>query len=295
MRALPLVLLLASGTAFAQEPDFSKVEIKTTKLTDQLYVLEGMGGNIAVSVGEDGVILVDDQFAPLSPKILAAVAKLSKKPLRFVINTHWHGDHVGGNENMTGAGAVIVAHENVRKRMSTKQFLKSWNMTTEAQPKAALPVVTFTSDIAFHFNGETVHVIHLDPAHTDGDSFVWFEKANVVHTGDVFSTVGYPIVDLDSGGSYFGFIAAADRFLATGDAKTRLVPGHGAVSSKADVQAWKTMLTTIGDRVKKGRDQKQSLDQIKASKPTGEYEARYGKGFMKSDRLLETVYQSLGN
>jgi cyclase len=288
-----LGLLLVSASAWSQDQDLSKVKIKTIKLTDHVYVLEGAGGNIGVSVGDDGVFLIDDQFAPLTPKIKAAVAALSKKPIRFVLNTHWHGDHVGGNEHMAAAGAVIVAHENVRKRMSAEQFVALMGRKVPPSPEKALPIVTFTGDIAFHLNGDDIQVTYAGPAHTDGDAIVTFKKANVVHMGDCFMTIAYPVVDLSSGGSYDGFIAAAAKVVAAADDKTKIIPGHGVVSDRAALKAWHDMLATIRERAKKLVDAGKSLDDVKAAKLTADWDDKLGGSFIKPDQLVEFVYAAL--
>jgi glyoxylase-like metal-dependent hydrolase (beta-lactamase superfamily II) len=285
--------LLAAGGARAQQQDFSKVTIKTTKLSEGLYMLEGSGGNIGVSVGEDGVILIDDQYAPLTPKIQEAISKISSKPIKFVVNTHWHMDHVGGNENLAAAGAVVIAHDNVRKRMSTEQFIELMKRKVPASPAKALPTVTFTTDITLHFNGEDIHVIHVDPAHTDTDSIVVFPKAKVVHMGDAFITPSYPFVDASSGGNYDGFVTAAERALGIADDSFKIIPGHGALSTKADLQAWHEMLVGVRARVKKEVDAGKSLDAIQKLKVTAAWDDKLGKGFIKPDNVVEFVYRSL--
>ncbi|MDQ3229953.1 MAG: MBL fold metallo-hydrolase, partial [Pseudomonadota bacterium] len=229
--AIAAIPLLASA-----QQDFSKVEIKTTALRDGTHMLTGAGGNIVASAGSDGVFIIDDQFAPLSDKIRAAVGKLSDKPLRFVVNTHWHGDHTGGNENLGKAGAVIVAHDNVRKRMSVEQLLLGNKIP--ASPGAALPVVTFASDLNLHLNGDSVHVQHVAHAHTDGDALVKFERANVLHMGDVYFNGLYPFIDASSGGSIGGLLAAIDSGLALSDDNTIVVPGHGPVSNRSELAAY---------------------------------------------------------
>src|SRR4051812_11965451 len=249
-----LALSLGAGMAHGQGDDLSKVVIKTTKVAEGLYMLEGAGGNIGVSVGEDGVVVIDDQFAPLTPKIQAAIAAVTPKPIKFVLNTHWHGDHAGGNENLAAAGAVIIAHENVRKRMSTEQFIELMKRKVPASPAKALPVVTFSTDVTLHLNGEDLHVFHVGPAHTDGDSVIVFPKAKVVHMGDTFITTSYPFVDLGSGGNYDGYVTTADRVLAMVDNSFKIVPGHGTLSTKADLKGWHDMLAGLRARVKKEAD-----------------------------------------
>src|SRR5712672_2616409 len=216
-----------SVAALAQPASFDKVEIKTTKITDTIYMLEGEGGNIGVSAGEDGVVLIDDQYAPLTPKILDAVKAISDKPVRFLMNTHWHGDHIGGNENLGNAGVVIIAHDNVYKRMSVGGAITALKQNYAPAPRAALPVVTFNQTATFRLNGDDITSTHLPPAHTDGDSFVRFAKANVIHTGDVFAAYRYPFIDPESGGSVKGVLRAIDQMLPLMDDNTKLIPGHG--------------------------------------------------------------------
>lgn len=289
-----LGILLGAAVAHAQQqPDPNKVTIKTTKLADGIYMLDGAGGNIGVSVGEDGVVLIDDQYASLSPKILAAVKAISPKPIKFVINTHWHGDHTSGNENMAATGAVIVAHDNVRKRLSTGQFIEMIKKQVPPAPPKALPVVTFASDITLHLNGEDLHVIHVNPAHTDGDSIIVFPKAKVVHMGDCYMTISYPFVDAGSGGNFDGFISATEKALELMDDTFKIIPGHGVPSTKADLKTWHDMLTTIRARVKKEIDGGKSLDAIKAAKLTSEWDARWGVEFIKPDMIVESAYAAI--
>ena len=221
------------------------------------------------------------------------ILKVTDKPVRFVVNTHWHGDHTGGNEAMGDSGAVIVAHDNVRKRLSTEQFMALFNKKVPPAPEKALPVVTFAEGLTFHVNGDEMQVFHVDPAHTDGDSFVYFKKADLLHMGDVFTPAGYPFVDLGSGGKVEGFIKDADRALAMVHDKTRIVGGHGPMTDKVKLKAWRDMLATIRDRVAKLIAAGKSLADVKAAKPTAEYDAVWGKAFIKPDVLVETFYQDL--
>ena len=288
-----VVVAAALVGAGAGAQDRSDVEIRVQELRGSVRMLVGQGGNLAVSAGEDGVFLVDDQFAPLTAKIVDAIRTFSDQPVRFVLNTHWHGDHTGGNENLGKAGAVIVAHENVRRRMSAEQFMEAFGRKVPAAPEDALPVVTFAESVTFHLNGDTIRVTHVDPAHTDGDSLVFFEEANVLHTGDLFFNGRYPFVDLSSGGSFDGVIAAAGVALAMCDDDTKIVPGHGDLATKADYQEYRRVLSTIRDRVKKLIDEGKTQDEVIAAKPCAEWDATWGAGFMRPNVFLAIVYDSL--
>ena len=278
--------------ALAQGPDFEKVQVRTEKVTDGVHVLMGAGGNIGVSSGPDGVFLIDDEWAPLTAKVKAAVAALSDRPIRFILNTHWHPDHTGGNENL-GEGALIVAHDNVRRRMSTEQFIALMGMKVPPAPARALPVVTFAQAVTLHLNGDEIHAFHVAPAHTDGDAVVHFRKARVVHMGDLFFKGMYPFVDLSSGGSFEGLIGAADRVLAAVDDQARIIPGHGPVASRADLAAYRQMLATVRDRVKPLARAGRTAAQIAEAKTLADLDAQWGKGFMKPDVFLGIVVQSL--
>jgi glyoxylase-like metal-dependent hydrolase (beta-lactamase superfamily II) len=290
---LAAVLVLAAVPALAQQQDFSKVEVKAEKVAEGVYMLTGAGGNIGLSVGGSGAFVIDDQFAPLSEKILAAIRTVTKEPVRFVVNTHLHGDHTGGNENMGKAGAIVVAHENVRKRMSVEQFSATFNRTTPASPEAALPVVTFTDAVTFHWNGDEIRVHHVAPAHTDGDSIVRFVKADVVHMGDLFFNGGYPFIDTSSGGKVDGVIAAADETLAAIGEKTRVIPGHGPLATRADLQAYRDTLKVLRDRIATLKAEGKSRDEVIAAKPTADHDAKWGTGFMKGETFTGLAYDSL--
>jgi len=260
-----IAAVLAAGAAAAQ--DWDKVEITAEPLRGNLHVLYGSGGNIGVSVGDDGVFIVDDQYAPLSDKIKTALASITDKPLRFVINTHFHGDHTGGNENMGAVGAVVMAHDNVRQRLSQGAFLKAFNYTMEPAVPAALPVVTFSDQISLHMNGEDARVIHVKNAHTDGDSIIHFKGSNVIHMGDTFFNDRLPFIDVANGGSIGGMINTAEMVLAITDAETMVIPGHGKVTDKAGVMAYLAMLEESRRIVGTLKREGKSLEEIQAAKP----------------------------
>jgi cyclase len=295
LRVLPLALgsLALAVPGVAQQQDFSKVEIKAEKLAEGIYMLTGSGGNIGLSVGKSGSLVIDDQYAPLTDKILAAVKAITPDAVRFVINTHWHGDHTGGNENMSRAGAILVAQENVRKRMGSDQFLALFNAKVPAAPEDALPVVTFAEGVTFHWNGDELRVFHVPPAHTDGDSVIQFVKADVVHMGDTFVNGRYPIIDTSSGGRVDGILTAADRVLAACTDKTRIIPGHGALAGRAELQAYRDVVKTVRDRVAKLKAEGKSKDEVVAAKPSAEYDAQWGQGYMKGDVFVGLVYDTL--
>jgi len=284
---------LAAAAPLLAQPDFDKVEVKSQKLAEGVYMLTGSGGNMGVSAGPDGVFLIDDQYAPLTAKIRAAIAAISDKPLRFVLNTHWHGDHTGGNKNLGEAGVLIVAHDNVLKRMSADQFIAAFNSKVPASPTAALPVVTFTDGVTFHLNGEELVATHVPPAHTDGDALVQFKKANVLHMGDTFFNGIYPFIDLSSGGSVDGAIAAADRGLVLADANTKIIPGHGSVGGRAELKAFRDMLAGCRDAVAPLVNAGKTLDEVKAAKPTKAFDEKWGNGFMKPEPWVGILYADL--
>ena len=281
------------ATTVHAQADFSQTVIKVTQVSGGVYMLEGAGGNIGLSVGSDDAFLIDDQFAPLTPKVRAAIATVTAKPVRFLLNTHWHGDHTGGNENMAGAGAIILAQENVRRRMSTEQFVEAFKQKVPASPQAALPIVTFSESITLYINDDSVKAVHVPHAHTDGDVIVFFQKANVVHMGDTFFNGRYPLIDLSSGGSVQGMISAVDRALKMSNAETRFIPGHGPLGNRDDLVRYRKMLATITDRVAKHVAQGRTLKEVLASKPSAEYDAQLGNGNIKPEQFVSFVYTSL--
>ncbi len=288
-------LMAVSAPAPAQQ-DFAGVEIETAQIADGLYVLFGAGGNIGVSVGADGVLLVDDQFAPLTQKILAAVAALTDEPVRYVVNTHWHGDHTGGNENLGRLGAVIVAHDNVRVRMSRDVFLPLFDMRTQPAPVIARPAVTYSDETTFHWNDETIRIYHVPSAHTDGDSIVHFQNADIVHMGDTLWTSGFPRIDSQyGGGSVQGVIDAVETAMAAATADTQFVPGHGDLPPRgtAFLEEYVAMLRDVQARVRELIESGSSEEAVIAARPTQPYDAQWGMGYMSPEHFTRVVYYSL--
>ena len=276
MAAAAAATAMAAGPLQAQD-DMSEVEIGVTDLGDGLYMLTGRGGNMGLSVGEDATFLIDDQFAPLTPKIKAAIAGLTDDAVKFVFNTHWHFDHVGGNENFGETGSVIVAHDNVRERMSKDQFLEAFNREVPASPPEALPVVTFNDRVTFHLNGETIRAFHTPHAHTDGDSVIHFDGANVFHMGDTFFHKMYPFIDASSGGSVNGVIEAANAVLAMADEESVIIPGHGPIAGRDDLRAYRDMLATVRDSINAMIADGMSLEQVQAANPTADFDAMHNE------------------
>ena len=286
------VALFAAGGAFAQgQQDFSAVQIKTHQVAGNVYYLEGQGGNVGLLVGDDGVLMIDDQFAPLSEKLLAAIRALSEKPIRMLINTHVHGDHTGGNENFGKLGVDIVAHDNVRVRLARG----SNNAPT---PAVALPVVTFGDRMTLHLNGETVTIGKLPPAHTDGDSFIHFAKADVIHTGDVFRTTGYPGVDGNNGGTVKGTIETLQALVDMAGPSTKIIPGHGVVSTRADVAAFRTNTIEAQRRITDLIKQGMTVEQVVAANPTADLAPKFvttgpQPDKAATDRFLTAFYNAV--
>ncbi len=290
------IFLLLGFLSIAQlsMAQWDSIQITATPINDSLYMLQGRGGNIGISIGEDGVFMIDAQFAPLSDKILAKIKELTDKPLKFLFNTHWHGDHTGGNENINKAGAIIVAHKNVYQRMSTDQFMKSFGRKVKASPKGALPVVTFDKDMSFHFNGEDIMAFHFHTgAHTDGDAIVYFANSNVIHTGDTYFNGRYPFIDIGSGGSIDGIIEVCNNVLMLADDETVIIPGHGDLSNKKELTAYRDVLMIIRDRVQTQIKAGKTLAEIKEMNLSKDYDEKYGKNFIKPERMIESVYKSL--
>lgn len=272
----------------------TSVKAVTHKITDQIYMINVKGGNVGLFIGEDGSFLIDNEYVDVVPAVMEAVEEISKdNKVRFVINTHWHGDHTGGNEALGKGGGLIVAHDNVRKRLSVDNYIPAFNMESKAFPKVALPLITYNDQTTFHINGDTVHVVHVKNAHTDGDSFAHFEKANVIHTGDVYFNGFYPFIDASTGGSLEGVIKASAEILALANDDTVIIPGHGSVSNKAELKLYHDMLVGVRDVLKPLIDAGKSFEEIKAAKPLGQFDAQWGGGFLSSDVWLKIAYDAM--
>jgi len=297
LTALMLILAAAMAAWGGQAPDYSKVQIKATKVSGNVYMLEGAGGNIGASIGEDGIVIVDDQFAPLAEKIQAALKSLgiTDKPVRFVINTHYHGDHTGGNAPFSGTGSTVIAQDNVRKRLEsggTAGNGGSIKMENKPAEKAALPIITFEHDVTVHLNGEDIRALHFPSGHTDGDSIIFFPKNNVVHMGDDFVRYGFPFVDVSSGGSVQGMIAAMEKASAQLPADVKVIPGHGAISNLDDVREFTKMLKETSAVVQKALDAHKTLEQMKQEKILDPWK-KWSGDFVNTDAFIETLYNSL--
>lgn len=281
-----------TSQSFAQDR-FAKVEVTAEHTRGGIYALFGSGGNIGVSIGEDGVFLIDDQYAPLTDKILAAIKKLTDKPVKFVVNTHWHGDHTGGNENLGKMGSVIVAHDNVRVRMNASQLDKVTAGEMKAVAGASLPVITFNDEVSFHLNGKEARAYHISNAHTDGDSIIHFASENVIHMGDTFFNGRFPYIDVGSGGTVDGALAAIQKGLSLSNDDTIIIPGHGPMANKADLRAYGEMIQTVRDRVAKLKVEGKSLEDTVAAKPADKYAEKWNWNFINAERFVGAIYKSL--
>ena len=292
-----LLLILGSNDddysydAYAQ--DENNVTIKTIKLTDSLYMLEGSGGNILVSVGQDGVFMLDHQFVPLTIKIKDAISKITDQPIKFVINTHWHPDHTGGNENMGEAGAIIVSHDNVRKRLSTEQFSDFFKRSVPPLSEKGLPIITFSDNMTIYQNDDEINIIHMDNGHTDGDSIVDFTNNNVIHVGDDFSDKTYPFIDISSGGTVDGLISSLKTISSIIDDETKVVSGHTGISNKTRVNEYANMLTDVRNKISQMITEGKSLEDIITLQPTSKYDKIYYDGKIKPEDFVTHMYQSL--
>jgi len=286
MKPVLILLLVAQISLFAKD----EVQIETIKINENIYMLIGDGGNIGLCVGEDGAFMIDDQYAPLTEKIKGAVSAVSKYPVKFLINTHYHFDHAGGNENFGKTAAVIVAHENVRTRLSAGQFMKDFDMQVEPTGKPGLPVITFTQNMTFHLNGEEIQVRHVPRAHTDGDSVIFFKNANVLHTGDIFFNGRYPYFDIHAGGALDGVIEVTTQLLKEINSETRIIPGHGPLAGKAELRAYRDMLADVRNKVMALINQDKTLQEVIDAAPAAAHAEAWGK---RANGFVKLVYNDL--
>ncbi len=291
-RSAVILTVLLPGSLLAGN-HWDSVKVETVPVSEGLYMLMGEGGNIGVSVGEDGTFIIDDQYAEMTDKIANALSTVSGSTPRFLVNTHWHGDHAGGNENFGKAGSIIVAHENVREALKVEKAITLFGMVKPPSPKAALPLITYQREMSLHLNGDDLRLYHVANAHTDGDTIVHFSKANVLHTGDAFFNGFYPFIDTDSGGSIAGMIAASRKLLELADDNTRIIPGHGPLADKADLQAYHDMLVTAQANIGALKKAGKSIEEIVAAKPTAELDDKWGDGFLKPDIWVRIVYAGI--
>ena len=299
LTAYSLLLVFGSFILFISSSNFpfaiaSHLELNTTKLTNSMYVIHGSGGNVILSIGNDGIILVDDQYAPVTEKMKSVIANITNKPIKFVINTHWHPDHVGGNEKLGEAGAIIISHDNVRKRLSNDQFFELINQTIPALSKKGLPIITFSDNMTFYQNNDEIRISYLDNGHTDGDSAVYFTQNNVIHVGDDFSDRAYPFMDLSTGGSIDGLISSLQSIISMINNDTKVVAGHSGISNQTKVKDYVGMLidvrSVISNMIKEGK----TLDEIIQSKPTSQYDTIYQDySFIKPKDFVTNLYESL--
>ncbi len=288
-----IVLLGSPWHAFAQ--DTEEVTLITSQVADGIYMISGRGGNISISVGDNGVVMIDDNYAPLTPAVLKAVASVTDQPVRLILNTHYHADHTGGNENFGKTGSVIVAHDNVRKRMSV-ELLRDWFgevATVEASPPGGLPIITFDNTVSFHLNGQEVFIFHVENAHTDGDSVVHYRNANVIHTGDIVFYGLYPYIDVMNGGSVKGTIAAVDKILKLVDDDTKVIPGHGPLTDAAGLREYRDVLATIVERIEALMTEGKTEKEVLAAQPSAEFDAKWGQSFSPAEKWIPAVYRDL--
>lgn len=288
-----LFIISAGWTSILAQENFDSVQIVPVKVAENLYFLKGSGGNVGVFIGKEGTLMIDDQFAPLSNKINGAIKTLSPHDIRFLINTHLHGDHSGGNENFKSMGVTIVAHDMVRARMSKEKVNPSDNSVTPSRPEEAWPVITFSDKLNFYLNQEEIELLHVNPAHTDGDVVIHFKKANVYHMGDMFVTYGYPYIDYGSGGSINGFISSLDAFLGRMDDNTKVIPGHGELCTRADVKKFRDRLAEIRDEVAAALKKGKKPGDVTSLPIASKYDAEWGQGFTKGKDFVLMVAENL--
>jgi glyoxylase-like metal-dependent hydrolase (beta-lactamase superfamily II) len=301
--AIVATMMALSAPAFAQAPaaspprppDFSKVEIKTTGLGDNMYMLEGQGGNITVAVAKDGIIMVDGEYAPLHDKIKAAIAEVSNRPIKYLINTHFHADHTGGNEPFARDSVTVVSEANVKKRLAAGTTNGLTGAKTPPAPEGAWPSKTYTGAFKIRLDGRVADLEHIANAHTDGDTYIWFKTANVLSTGDTFTNGRYPNIDFANGGNIKGMIAATDAYLKLTNAKTRIVPGHGPLADKPALIEYRTMLIAARDRMAKLVKDGKSEDDVVAAKPFADLDAKWASTELASKNFIRVVYHSLAD
>lgn len=287
------IITLIGSKAYSAEQNYENVQIRTEKVADNLFVLFGAGGNIGVFADKDSVFMIDTSYAPLSAKIRATIGSISDKPIRFILITQWHRDHVGGNEYFARSGATLVAHEKVRKRLGEEQYMDFFKAKIPPLPESARPVITFSKDVTFHMQGNDILAFNAGNAHTDGDSIVYFRGSNVIHMGDIFFSGMYPFIDLSAGGTINGVIEAVRHTLALCNSGTKIIPGHGPVTDKAGLEAYLDMLVKVRDRIAKAVKEGKSLETVIAERPTADCDQQWGKGFLKSEQFVQIVYTSL--
>lgn len=288
-----LCVLMTGFMSLATTVQAGEEKIIPIHITKQIYMITGEGGNIGLFFGEEGTFLIDDQFAPLTEKILEAIKSVGGDYPKFLINTHYHGDHTGGNENLGKGGTLIFSHDNVRDRLSTGSFLEEFNMKQAVVAKEGLPVVTFSEDISFHLNGDTVRALHVPHSHTDGDSFIYFNAANVIHAGDIFFNGFYPFIDVNHGGSLKGMIKAVDKILSLADDNTKIIPGHGPLADKAQLASYRQMLGIAYERLRKLKAEGKTAQEAVAAKPLADLEPTWGDGMFTSDRWIVVIYSGV--
>ena len=284
-----IIWLSLAQIVFAQDD----VKIEPTKITDQIYMLTGQGGNLGLFIGQDGTFLIDDQFAPLTEKIMSAIKSVGGDSPKFLINTHYHGDHTGGNENFGKQGTLIFSHDNVRDRLANGFFIREFSMKGEPMSPAGLPVVTFSEDISFHLNGDNVHAIHIPHSHTDGDSIIHFSSANVIHAGDVIFSGFFPFIDVSHGGSIKGMITGVKKILALSDENTQIIPGHGPLTNAAELGNYLEMLETAYERLRKLKAEGKTAQEAIEAKPLADLEEEWGDGIFTGDKWIEIIYSGV--
>lgn len=295
LKTFVLAAVVSCGNMAFADHHWENVNYETTRVGENLYALIAEGGNLGVSIGEDGTFLIDDQFAPLTRKLLWQIGELGGGTPRFLVNTHWHFDHTGGNENLGAEGTLIIAHDNVRKLLSRDNHISAFNRDVPALSSEGLPVITFSHDTTFHLNQETIHVFHVANAHTDGDAVVHFQQSNVIHAGDIWFNGFYPFIDVEHGGSLAGVIAATEQIIALSDAQTKIIPGHGPVGNRAELMAYRDMLAGVFNTLSALQAEGKSLQEVIAMHPIKSYEAEWGDGFLTTEQWLGIIYSGLGN